>query len=398
MNNRDYRSDYSAGPTSAANQIANEVQIAFTGTEGDVYVVLATCCGRGDGAVVEIGVQDNNGSDVWRHRLAMKDTATDYFSAPIMFLYTVPAGGAVDLGVYLFSSGATSVTLRNTFIGMFKLLDTDAFVDGLTGSVDTTSDTTFAVCTNSAVTFDVPFAQDYLIITVGLSGKNSTAASFSVQTSVTDDELGTPTTTTYSDTIFRMVTVGVSNFWPYASVKKLTLAAGQCDIHIEHKVTTSGTVSTNIAILAIPVRTMPAVHENEDTANFTTTSTTYVENTNIEDDYTLGAQETLLLSYGIQWRAAANVEHQMKSTYDGTTFHETSYESVAASSQSKMVHMGGYTVTPTAGPHTIEQYLSKESTGVTAANLSDAAIVAIMFRDDATVWIMGANIYGAMIY
>lgn len=104
-----------------------------------------------------------------------------------------------------------------------------------------------------------------------------------------------------------------------------------------------------------------------------------------------------ILSYGIIWRAAANVEHQMKTTYDGTTIHETSYESVAASSQSKMVHLGVYPVTPTQGPHTIEQYLSKESAGVSAANLAESAIAVIGLKDDVTTYPMGGNIYSGRI-
>lgn len=381
---------YDAAPVSATSRAPiTACTLVPTWTVGDRYLVVATCAVNESTTTVSAELHVD-GSPSFGFDIAPKDFTNDYFACPMVFPRTVQTG-AETLELIVDSAASApdpGATVRQAQLAVFKLTDLDVTNADHASAGSSTTNTTYTTVTGSTCT--IPEAGEYLIVACAQVGKGELTANFNIRLALNG-------TTAYGDQTMRANST-TKNF-PWATMVKLTLAAGDV-LTIEHKVTTTGTVSTAYAsIVALRVNNMPQVQEVEDfttDADNSTTSTTYADIVDVsQTSFMLQAFPSLVLSCAHIRRGGIAVDASIQTLVDGATVLESRHETVT--NNTEQTHFAVHPFTPSQGAHTIKQQWRSEGGGITAAIHQDSAIAILCLEDNATVRIFGGNILGANI-
>jgi hypothetical protein len=365
--NRNFQFNEWAGPTTSTSFFATAA-LTPTWTPGDRYLVIGTVAAGVDITAFEVEI-----FGVYSYSVAVRDSVNDRFSCPMIAPYTAQGAGEL-FELFINPIGGAAATARQAFLGVFKMLECDLANDYILAGSSTNS-TTFETVTNSTVTITEP--GDYLVLACAKTGKDETTANFNMRLAVNG-------TTGYGDQTMRANSV--IHFLPWAAMQRLTLAAGDV-LTIEHKVSTTGSVSTTQAsVVAIRIDTLGDVVEAEDMGDDTNTST-YIAKPGLNDIFPSRAFLSLMLSCGRYRRGSGSQEASVRTTYDGVVVQESRNESPAGGSEA--VHFCAKGVTPTVAQHIIQQQFQQEPGGLIGAILSDAAVALIGMASDATVRILG---------
>ena len=323
----------------------------------------------------------------YTHDIEVRDgTSPDMYSCPMIFPITF-AGVSGDMRFTIVPASG-SVTARQGSIHAFRLTDTDFTNSNYLGAGSTSGSTSFVDVTGSSKTFTVDADGDYLIIACASVGKGELTANFDARLVV--DGTG------YSQQAMRANST--TKKFPYAAIKKLTLTAGSHTMSIQHKVTTTGDVTTSQAsVMALRFDGFPNIQVIEDTADgsATTADTNWHSHTNMTDSYTLAAYEALVLSCSQYRRGLGSVDASAQTLYDGATIQESRNESVIANSES--VHFSCLRINPTAGAHTVTQQIKNHGSGVSSAFLSDSVTAVIQTQGAPRLSVFGGKFFGGQL-
>lgn len=368
-----------AGPVTSGGSVTLVTHIPTGYTAGERMLFLSTVQAITDGSAFNISI--NASSPEFDHYITPVDVASEFYSCPMFFPKIASGFVGEEFKIDGIPDSGT-ITMRQGFVGTFKLCDLDE-VNDVFGS-STTSDTTYQDVTNSSKPFTVPADGDYLILACASVRKDETTANFNIVLDVDGTEYGEATFRANSTT----------KYIPWATGKKVTLTAGPHTMKLKHKVVTTGSVSTNYGtVVAMRCRMLPVVFEDEDLADDSTSSTTYVDKLSLS--VRTQAQPTLIISLGLYRRFSAN-EASMRTRYDGVDIAESLNQGSAVDDES--VHCALDGVTPTAaGDHILLQQFRRESDGISVAKADDAVLAVITMKDNVTVQILGGQIHKGQI-
>ena len=385
MNSRNYQYNEWAGPTTSAAPTVTAT-LSPTWAIGDRYCVIANIVAGMDTSPFDVVLGGLGTASDYDHYISPRDTANDMYCCPMIFSYVVVTGTEAPELYFDSDSAGAGTTARTASIHVFKMLENDQTNADYLAAGSSTTNTTFTDVTGSTVT--IARTGTYLILACASVGKGETTANFNIQLAVNG--------TGYGDQTMRAVSP--THRLPWAHMVKLALTAGDV-LTIQHKVTTTGTVSTSYpSIVALWVGDFPNIQEHEDTGNVVAafgTAGTWVDHTLLEDDYRLAAFESLILSTALYRHGNASGDVSYQTLYDGTTISESRNESVVGSGEA--THFSVLRIDPSAGSHTILQQIQHEGVGALAATGSDCATAVLQFSDDLSVEIRGGDIPGGDI-
>lgn len=399
MNNRNFQyTEFAASSTSSSATVGTHTLTGWSASERYLIIANIIAGARADGldagGPFEVGLSDDTGNPGgFTCDVAQQDYTNDMYAFPMIFPFDCAGlSGDPTLQIDLvLPSGTGLVTYRQSGIYPFKLLGNDQTNEDYLTAGSSTDQTTFQTVTGSTVT--IAKDGDYFVLACAKVGKGETTANFNIRLALNG-------TTGYGDQTMRAVST--TKFFPWATMKRLTLVAGDV-LTVEHKVTTTGTVSTNnpsiIALYADDLANLLTIEDTADgSAATVATAGTWKDHNNMGTEYRLRAFAALLLSCAQYRRGAAAVDSSMQTLYDGTTVAESRAESVAANTE--QTHFATLALDPaTAGDHTVVQQHQNHGTGITGAFISDGATAIIGMENNTTVQIYGnCELYGGEIY
>lgn len=380
-----------AGPGSTTGTFVTIVSHGVTGSsEGEKYIIVGTvACGTGPngaepGGPFTVSLTDYGGNGTGAScPISPRDPGNDMYSIPVV-LVTEHLPGSPPAIEFEMSMGASDGTFTYQQAGVYTMrLGPNDVYNTTQGAANSTS-TSFATVTDSSVT--IPRTGEYLVLSSATVNKNELTANYEIRLAVNG--------ATFYDTQ-TMRAVSTTKYFPWASVVKLSLTAGDV-LTIEHRVLTTGTVTTQYGqIVALFTQDLPSLLYAEDRGDDSTTSTSYQDKTGMSTTFRTPDFLSWMISCGRYRRGAASVDAWAQTLVDGTTVQESRNESVAGGHESVHFAMKGWT--PTIGDHTIKQQYKSDGAGISSAFLADAAIAVITTEDNSTVKILGGSILGATI-
>lgn len=393
MDNRNYNYIEAVGPTSSSAGSLYIAQLVVSGTEGDRYLVIGTVAAgtQADGAepagpfsivcidefLPATGIQHDHYPD---------GAGTDMSSFPSIFWATMDSTAELNLALaFILPSGSGIITYREAGLHAFKLGVRDIAGDDFTNSTAGTG----SYETMGSVTFDVPYAGDYLIMAGASVGKSVTTSNFNVRINVDG--------TTYCDAAMQVISASYK--LPYAAMRKVTLTPGSKTISLEMQSNTAGVADCACTgIIALRVDDWPQVHTHHATGSYSTTTVAAWEDVptgTLNQTYRLAAKESLILSYGI-FRQPQAQDSGIRTQHGSgpTTAQENRNHSTAGE---RYIHFAAARILPSAGDYPIKQGIYDYASLVRPVIVDDSDVTVLQFTDDLSVEIRGGDILGGDI-
>lgn len=219
------------------------------------------------------------------------------------------------------------------------------------------SDTEITIVPNSS--------RDYLIIATAELNRDVIVNSGEVRLqNITD-------TVTYNSRKLRATTTGDCR--PWQCVVKVTLSAATT-YKIQFQSITSGTTKLNWkSIVAIDLNDFPNVYYDEDRANSTTVSTSFVDTGNTLTETTNAGEHILFAGLHARGAIGANHHGEIKLTEDGNDLGTMLYRTQDRINDA-WVYFCCYKVTLTVASHTFKFEFRKQGTGAGGLSTIDSAI------------------------
>ena len=330
-----------------------------------------------------LSFSSTQGTDIqlWVYSITPKNNA-DFYSLAGAF----EIGPLVDQNVTalinvsdLMSGGGATLDVKQAAIAMFLRDDLDGVK---TDSFVSTTNTSFVAL--STLTLEVPTAGDYYIYAVASSRKSVTTSNYSLRLTVDG--------TSVSDASMRSPDVG--DTLPWSALYKATLAAGTKTITVDGKVTSAGTLTAEeITIYAIRADRFPASWYSESRGATTITATYPSFQTKLSQTLRSPTDDLLVLTSAPFITTVGNTVYGL-SQYDGTDMQQSSATAVGGGDET--AHSGLYPLTPTVGDRTVTIKAAKS--GGLGITISDAAILTLRLKDNATLYDYGGQVLGGEIY